>query len=110
MEDTYNEGEGHEPHARRQGFVMDAVESVYDFVGGSLRTIAREARLFIGVALTLIGLLNFHSDKFCDGNSADYLSCTRPSTYYFYSPLDITIIVIGVFLILIWLLNRRRHS
>lgn len=90
---------------------MGSVESIYDFAGGSLRTIAHNAELFIGVALTLIGLLSFHSDKFCDGNSADYLSCTRPSTFYFYSPLNITIIVLGVFLILIWFLNyRRRHS
>lgn len=108
MEDTYTDRESHESHVRRQGILMSGVESVYDFIMRSLRTIAAESSLFIGVALTLIGLLSFHSDKFCDGNSADYLSCTRPSTFYFYSPLEIAMIVLGVFLIMLWVLHRRR--
>jgi hypothetical protein len=86
---------------------MGTIERVYDFVTGALRTIARDSSLFIGIALTLVGLLSFQADKFCDGNTADYLSCTRPSTYYFYSPFDIAIIVIGAFLIVIWIRNRR---
>jgi hypothetical protein len=107
MEDTYIEHDGHGRHRTSGGF-MGAVDSVFDFFVGSLRTIARDAELFIGVALTLVGLLSFHSDKFCDGNTADYLSCTRPSTYYYYSPLAITIVVLGVFLILIWF-RRAKH-
>ena len=87
---------------------MRSAEGVFDFFAVSLRTIGREKELFIGVALTVVGLLSFKSDKFCDGNTADYLSCTRPSAYHFYAPLDITIIVIGVFFILIWFLNRKR--
>lgn len=110
MNDTYREEHSHEAGRReRSGVLMRTVESLFDFITGSLRTIARDKTLFLGVALTLVGLLSFKSDKFCDGNTADYLSCTRPSTFYFYSPLEITVIVVGVFLILIWILNRRTH-
>ena len=89
---------------------MRTVDGVFDFFVRAFGSVAREAELFIGTALTLIGLLSIEADKFCDGNTADYLSCTRPSTYYFYSPLDIAIVVIGVFLIMVWFLNRKsRH-
>ncbi len=108
MEDTYIE-HSHENSRRRSGAVMRSIESLFEFVTSSLRIIAHEKALFMGVALTLVGLLSFESGKFCDGNTADYLSCTRPSTYYFFSPLEITIIVIGVFFILIWLLGRPKH-
>ncbi len=103
MEEHYNHEQVHE---RKQGGFMGGMDRMYDFFIGSLATIARDMELFIGTALTLVGVLSIEADKFCDGNTADYLSCTRPSTYYFYSPLDIAIIVVGVFLILIWL---RRH-
>lgn len=98
----------HYEHRHKSGIFMRSADALFDFVMGSLGTIARDAELFIGVALTLIGLLSFQSDKFCDGNTAEYLSCTRPSTYYFYTPFDIAITVIGVFLILIWLRRSRR--
>ena len=110
MNDTYEEDARHERgRGGKPGVVMGAFDALFDSINGSLRTIARDKALFLGVALTLIGLLSFKSDKFCDGNTADYLSCTRPSTFYFYSPLEISIIVVGVFLILIWMLNRRGH-
>lgn len=105
MEDTYQE-HGHE-RAHKSGLFMRTVDSVFDFVMSSLATIARDMELFVGVALTLIGTLSFEADKFCDGNTADYLSCTRPSTYYFYSPIDIAVVVVGVFLILIWVRRSR---
>ncbi len=97
---------GHE-HARRSRGFMAAMDSLFDFFVRALTTIARDTELFVGSALTLIGVLSLEADKFCDGNTADYLSCTRPSTYYFYSPLDIAIIVVGVFLILIWFRRGR---
>jgi lysozyme family protein len=75
--------------------------AVFDF--GVNSGIGRAAKYLQGV----VGLLSIEADKFCDGNTADYLSCTRPSTYYFYSPLDIAIVVVGVFLILIWVRSRR---
>lgn len=68
----------------------------------------KEIELFVGTALVLVGMLSFESDKFCDGNTADYLSCTRPSTYYYYSSLDIAVIIVGVFLVLFWVLRTRR--
>ena len=105
MEDNYEHG--HE-RARKSGMIMRGADSLFDFVMHSLATIARDAELFAGVALTLVGLLSIEADKFCDGNTADYLSCTRPSTFYFYSPLDIAIVVVGVFLILIWMRRPRR--
>lgn len=108
MEDTYIEAE-HRAHHRKSGGFMGVLDAIFDFFMRSLATIAREAELFIGVALTIVGLFSIEADKFCDGNTADYLSCTRPSTYYFYSPLDIGIIVVGAFLILIWFLHRRSH-
>lgn len=108
MDDTYTEeGRGH--RHREGGGVMRMLDGVFDFFVRSLSTIAREAELFIGSALVLVGLLSIEADKFCDGNTADYLSCTRPSTYYFYSPLDIAIIIIGAFLVMLWFLNRRSH-
>lgn len=73
----------------------------------ALRYLLLETELFLGAALVAIGLLSFESDKFCDGNTADYLSCTRPSTYYFFDWLDVTLIILGIFLILIWVLKTR---
>jgi hypothetical protein len=110
MEDTYTEHDQHHGRAHKSGGLMRGVDGIYDFIVGSLQTIARDASLFIGVALTVVGLLSFHSDKFCDGNTADYLSCTRPSTYYFYSPVEIGIVVVGIFLIMIWMRNTKRHD
>ncbi len=107
MEDHYEHG--HE-RAPKSGSFMRAVDSLFDFVSRALSTIARDMGLFVGVALTLIGFLSFQADKFCDGNTADYLSCTRPSTFYFYSPLAITIIVLGVFFILIWMRRNAHRS
>lgn len=94
--------EHREEHAHRPRGFMGSMDSLFDFIVRSFTTVARDMELFVGVALTLVGVLSIEADKFCDGNTADYLSCTRPSTYYFYSPFDIAIIVIGVFLILIW--------
>lgn len=68
--------------------------------------ILREIDLFFGTALLAMGLFSFESDKFCDGNTADYLSCTRPSTFYYFDALDILLIVVGVFFIMLWVLKR----
>ncbi|MBP9668905.1 MAG: hypothetical protein KBE09_01310 [Candidatus Pacebacteria bacterium] len=72
-----------------------------------IEVLSREIELFLGTALVLIGVFSFESDKFCDGNTADYLSCTRPSTYYYFSSLDIACIVLGSFLILFWIMRSR---
>lgn len=69
--------------------------------------ILREIDLFFGTALLAIGFFGFESDKFCDGNTADYLSCTRPSTFYYFDTLDMFLIVVGLFFIILWFLKNR---
>jgi hypothetical protein len=81
-----------------------------DKLGEYVTVLRREPELFIGIGLALAGLLNFQNGKNCDGNTADYLSCTRPSTFYYYSWVEITIIVIGVFLVLFWYLKLPRRE
>lgn len=73
-----------------------------------LHTTLDEFELFFGSVLLAAGLLGFESDKYCDGNTADYLSCTRPSTFYFYDAIDITLVVLGVFFIFFWILGRKK--
>ena len=82
--------------------------SFVDAIGAYIGIMRREASLFWGSAFVIFGLLSFQSDKFCDGNTADYLSCTRPTAYHFYGTFDKMLIVVGVFLVLIWLLRRAR--
>lgn len=80
------------------------------FVHGARETFAvvvREFDLFLGNALVVMGLLSFDSDKYCDGNTAEYLSCTRPSTYYYFDYLDIFLVVLGATLVIAWFLKRR---
>ncbi len=72
-----------------------------------LRYLLLETELFLGTALLTIGLFSFESDKYCDGNTSDYLSCTRPSTFYYFDWLDITLIVLGVFFVIVWVLKTR---
>ena len=65
-----------------------------------------QSDLFLGSVLTLIGFFSFQSGKYCDGNTADYLSCTRPTTYYYYPTISIILIVIGICLVLVWKVRR----
>ena len=66
----------------------------------------REAELFLGVGLVIVGLMNFENGKNCDGNTTDYLSCTRPSTFYYFSWWEILLVLLGAFLIAFWLFGR----
>jgi hypothetical protein len=83
-------------------------DAAIDGIGERMAIMRRESDMFFGALLLTLGLAGFNSDKFCDGNSADYLSCTRPSTYYYFSAFDQLLIVAGVTLILLWLLARRK--
>ncbi len=89
-------------------FVMYLLDRLVSWLGVRATIVARESDLFLGAALFLIGLLGFESGRYCDGNSADYLSCTRPATYYFYDAPHTILIVLGVFLILLWFVRARR--
>ena len=70
--------------------------------------VRREFDLFLGIALAGSGILSFKVGRYCDGNSADYLSCTRPAVFYYYPAFDTALIVLGIFLIVLWVLARRR--
>ena len=83
------------------------LDRVTDIVEADWHIIKREGDLFGGTFIFLIGALNVQSGKYCDGNTADYLSCTRPTTYYYYNGLEIAIIIVGVFLILLWFQKRK---
>lgn len=68
--------------------------------------VQRELQLFIGTTLLIIGVFGFSSGKYCDGNTSEYLSCTRPSTFYYYDGVHVILVILGVTLILLWLLRR----
>lgn len=79
--------------------LMDSMEENW-------RIVRREADLFFGTLLTLLGVFGFHSGKYCDGNTADYLSCTRPTTFYYYGWLELFCIIMGTFFIILWFQKR----
>lgn len=72
----------------------------------NLFLVRENAMLFFGIALFLFGVLGFSNGKYCDGNPADYYSCTNPSAYYYYSPLAIALCILGAFCIAIWFLKK----
>jgi len=91
-------------HALERGF-----DSVADTALEYGRIVSREAELFFGVFFMIIGFLNFQNGKNCDGNTTDYLACTNPSTYYYYSAFEIALITIGIFLVILWYFKRERR-
>ena len=88
------------------------VRYLFDQVGAAmrrnLRVMMHEGELFVGTAFLLFGTLNFEVGRYCDGNTAEYLSCTRPAVYYYFDMFDKIFILLGIFLILAWLLQRSR--
>src|ERR1041385_1280009 len=87
-------------------FTLYVFDIVADKTADNWVIAKREGDLLFGTALALIGVFGFNSGKFCDGNTADYLSCTRPTAYHYYSAFDIALIVIGVFFIQLWFFKR----
>ncbi len=81
---------------------------VAEALGVNVRIMREEADLFVGATLTLLGLLNWSSSKYCDGNTADYLSCTRPTTYYYYGWFEIALVILGTLLVLVLFVKNRR--
>lgn len=94
---------------RRVLFTLGAlVLFVRDELAHDVQDIVAHGRLFLGTALTIIGVLSFESDKYCDGNAANYYSCTRPDTYYFYPWWAILLIIAGVYFVVLWFLRRKQ--
>ena len=90
--------------------LMPAVDRLTDLAYDDARVIKREVQLFVGMAFLLVGFFHFKSGKYCDGNAADYLSCTRPSTYYYYGGLEIILLILGSFLVVLWFLKSRARG
>jgi SNF family Na+-dependent transporter len=90
-------------------FFVRLSEYVFDAVEEYIEIMRREATLFAGTFFVIVGMLSFSSNKYCDGNTAEYLSCTRPTTYYYYGSFQIALVILGVFLVLLWVLKRREH-
>ncbi len=84
------------------------MDRLFDWTLERLALVRKESDLFLGLLLTILGVMSLHAGRFCDGNSADYLSCTRPAVYYYYSGIDMALVVLGVFLIAFWILARKR--
>lgn len=82
---------------------------IFFFLKQTMIPIIKESRLFIGIAFFLYGILNFQSARYCDGNTADYYTCTRPSTYYYYDTITILLVIVGIFFIVAWLLSNKRR-
>lgn len=80
--------------------------SVFFHLREKLFIIRRNASLFFGLALFLLGAFGFSSGKYCDGNPADYYSCTNPSAYHYYSPVALIAIVAGAFCIAVWFIKK----
>lgn len=72
-------------------------------------TVWQHGRLFLGTALLTLGLLSFESGRYCDGNTADYYSCTRPTTYYEFPGWAILATILGLFFVVLWFLYQKKR-
>lgn len=81
-------------------------DAVWDFVAREWAILAGEGRLYLGIALTLAGVMNFDAGRFCDGNTLDYIACTRPVVYYEYPWWAIALAILGALLLAGWWRNR----
>lgn len=92
-------------------FVVYILESIADGLIEAWHIISHDAGLFWGVGFSVIGLFGFSSGRYCDGNTAEYLSCTRPATYYYYDIPHMALLLLGIFFVMVWLLrSRHKHS
>jgi len=99
---------------KKRGFMRMVIRTIFAFllfvrmkIKDDAIVIFKHNRLFLGLVLLIIGILSFESGKYCDGNSSNFYSCTRPSTYYYYPWWTIVFIVIGSFFIVLWFLRRK---
>ena len=91
-------------------FVIYLFDHSVESLGRNVRIVWREFDLFFGAALTALGLFGFSAGRYCDGNTAEYLSCTRPSSYYYFDAWHIALIILGVVFILLWLQKNHRRE
>ena len=101
-------------HNKKDYSILEKMRATFGLIGGTvwddLKIIIHNGSLFIGIAITLIGLFTFKSARYCDGNTADFYSCTRPSTYYYYTEWSIALLILGVFLIVAWIVRYKEGS
>ncbi|MEN9412958.1 MAG: hypothetical protein RLZZ342_45 [Candidatus Parcubacteria bacterium] len=95
--------------SRRVGGLARWGDYVLDAALRRLALMWRHVDIFVGGTLFAIGVLGFESGKYCDGNTADYLSCTRPAVYYYYSAFDIVLVVVGIWFITVWCVRGMRE-
>ncbi len=86
--------------------VSEMIHAAGRLVSDQFGALLREPALFLGAILLILGLMSFEVGRYCDGNTAQYLSCTRSAAYYYYDTLDRTIAVIGAFFLLGWYVRR----
>lgn len=84
-----------------------ALDRFVDWLLARLSVMRRESDLFLGITLASVALLGFRAGRYCDGNTADYLSCTRPAVFYYYPAATVALFVLGMFLLALWRLGRR---
>jgi len=81
---------------------------VYRQVCDDLALIAAHARLFFGVVCTGVGLLSFAADRYCDGSTSAYATCTRSAVYYFYPWWAVGLVLVGLSSMLLWYVRRNK--
>jgi hypothetical protein len=93
---------------RKTGRVIGAVwRMLCDAFVDDVHTLFAHLRLFLGVGATVVGLLSYTSDRYCDGNTSTYYACTRSSTYYYYPWWAIVLVVAGLYGVVLWFLRSR---
>ena len=85
-----------------------SLDHMMDIAEEDWHIIRREASLFFGAILVIWGVMNIQSNKFCDGNGADYLSCTQPTTYYYYGAIETAAVLIGTLFVLVWFFKHKQ--
>jgi hypothetical protein len=108
MQENKSQGRVKRVMKNMSSMISPAFDVLMDGVEENGRIIRRESELFLGTLLTIIGIFSFNSGKYCDGNTADYLSCTRPATFYYYGWFEIICIIVGVFLVILWFQKSHR--
>ncbi|MFA6566034.1 MAG: hypothetical protein WCT48_04780 [Candidatus Paceibacterota bacterium] len=81
---------------------------IFSQIASVVSLMKKNALLFFGDALFLLGVFGWSNGKYCDGNAADYYeySCTNPAVYYYYGAFALAAIIIGSFFAIAWFLKK----